>query len=75
MTMQKPHFPILEAEISKNGIRKKDIAMALGIQPRTFSLKMSGKTEFSLSEVRYIHSLFFDISIEELFSYAEEKGI
>ena len=69
----RPYFPNLEAEISKNGVKKKDIATALGINTRTLSLKMTGKTEFLLSEALYIHSLFPRVPVEELFSHAEEK--
>lgn len=64
---KKPHFPMLEAEISKNGIKKKELARNLGIEPRTLSLKLNGKTEFSLSEALYVHSIFPAVTIEELF--------
>lgn len=37
MIGKKPYFPVLESEISKAGIRKKDIAKRLGITPRAFS--------------------------------------
>ncbi len=73
MTIQKPYFPILEAEISRNGIRKKDIAIGLGIKPRTLSLKLTGKTEFLLSEVIYIHSIFSDTPIEDLFAITDTR--
>ena len=68
----RPYFPNLEAEISKNGVKKKDIATALGIQPRTLSLKMTGKTEFLLSEALYIHSLFPSVPVEKLFERRKE---
>lgn len=67
-TMKKPYFPVLEAEIAKNGIKKKDIAKALGIKDRTLSLKLTGKTEFVLSEIMYIRSLFPECSVDELFA-------
>ena len=66
--MKKPYFPVLEAEIAKNGIKKKDIAEKLGIRDKTLSLKLTGKTEFLLSEVLYIRSLFPEYSVEELFA-------
>jgi len=35
--MNKPYYPNLEAEISKNGMKKKDIANMLNITPRAFA--------------------------------------
>lgn len=68
----RPYFPNLEAEISKSGVKKKDIAKILTIHPRTLSLKMTGKTEFLLSEALYIHSLFPSVPVEELFEHRKE---
>lgn len=72
MRKRKPAFPELEKQILIKGIKKKDIATALGIQPRTLSLKMTGKTEFLLSEALYIHSLFPSVPVEELFEHRKE---
>ena len=72
MGKRKPAFPELEKQIFVKGIKKKDIATALGIQPRTLSLKMTGKTEFLLSEALYIHSLFPSVPVEELFEHRKE---
>lgn len=68
MTVQKPFFPTLEAKISEYGILKKDIAQLICVEPRTLSLKLGGKTDFTLREAFLIHSLFPDVSIEILFS-------
>lgn len=74
MTVQKPYFPILEAEISKSGIRKKDLANAIGLCPKALSNKLTGKTEFCLSEVEIICSFFPDITPFELFSHKLNDG-
>lgn len=63
----KKHYPVLEAEISKSGVKKQDIAKTLGITPRCFSKKMQGQVDFWLSEAIIIHSLFPEIPIEKLF--------
>lgn len=73
MRKRKPAFPELEKQILMKGIKKKDIATALGIQPRTLSLKMTGKTEFLLSEALYIHSLFPSVPVEKLFELNAER--
>lgn len=69
MVISKPYYPNLEAEISKNGIKKKDIAKALRISPRAFSLKMNGQVDFWWKEVGIIHSFFPNIPAEELFEH------
>lgn len=74
MTGLKPHFPVLEAEISKAGFKKKDIAKAIGIEPRTLANKLKGKTEFNLTEVLEIGTMFPDIPPVELFSHKTETS-
>lgn len=69
MMMVKPYYPTLEAEISKNGIRKQDIAKALNITPRALSLKMNGQVDFWWKEILIIHSLFPDVQLIELFEH------
>lgn len=73
MKAQKPYFPTLEAKIAEQGIAKKDIAAGINIQPRTLSLKLTGKTEFTLEEIWSIRKFFPDLSIEQLFQH-DEKG-
>ena len=43
-------FKNLEAEISRRGIRKGDIAKMLNIQATTLSNKLSGKSDLTMSE-------------------------
>ena len=65
----KPYYPILESEIAKHGIRKKDIAKRLGISERSFSCKMKGRNDFWLNEVLTIHSFFPEVPPMELFKH------
>ena len=61
-----PYYPVLEAEISRKGVKKKDIAESLGIEPRALSRKLMGETRFWWEEVKKIHSLFPATPIETL---------
>lgn len=75
MKANQVYFPTLEAEISRRGVKKKDIAEALGITPRAFSLKMSGKIGFWYKETCIIKEKFFpDMSQDELFTSKEKAG-
>lgn len=65
----KPYYPILESEISKSGVKKKDIAKKLGLSPRALSSKLTGKVDFWLSEVVAIHSFFPEVPPMELFRH------
>ena len=69
MVMNKPYYPNLEAEISKNGIKKQDIAKALNITPRAFGMKMTGQVDFWWKEILIIHSIFPDIQPIKLFEH------
>lgn len=65
----KPYFPILEGEIAKNGIDKKELAKKLGLSMRAFYSKMLGNNDFKLSEIKVILSVFPDVPFEKLFSH------
>lgn len=65
---RKPYFPMLEAEISKNGITKKYIAEKIGISPRSLSCKLAGKTDLWWKEIQVIQSIFPNVPAEQLFS-------
>ncbi len=67
-----PFYPNLEAEIAKRGIKKKDLACKLNLTPKALSNKLIGKTDFWLSEVMVIHSIFPDIEPVKLFEH--QKG-
>lgn len=61
-------YPILETEIKKRHIKKREIAEKLSIQPRTLSKKLNGERKFLLEDAIEIHRIWFnDIPIEKLF--------
>lgn len=67
--MNKPFFPVLEAELARRGIKKKDVAESLGITSKCMSNKMTGKTELTLSEIVCIQKIIPDVPISKLFSH------
>lgn len=71
MGTNKPYYPNLEAEISKMGVKKQDIAFALCITPRTFSKKMMGEIDFWWREVLLIHDILPDVPIITLFEHKD----
>ena len=67
-------YPTLEAEISRNGIKKYQIAESLGIHPRTFSKKLGGVIKFSAEEAIQIQEQWFsEISVNGLFRKNESE--
>lgn len=67
-------FKNLEAEISRRGIKKGDIARMLNIQATTLSNKLSGKSELTMSEaIKIKQFLGVNMPLEELFA-AQRKG-
>lgn len=64
-----PYYPTLEAEISRKGIKKQDIAKKLNITPRSLSCKMTGQIDFWWKEINAIHSIFPDVPTEQLFEH------
>lgn len=68
MATEKPHFPILEAEMVKHGISEETLARHLGITERALRNKISGKTDFWWNEVLCIHKIFPNVEPEKLFS-------
>lgn len=67
-----PYYPMLEAEISKAGIKKQDIAQKLNLTPRAFSRKITGECDFWLKEVIIIQSIFPAVPIEKLFEHSTD---
>lgn len=61
-------FPNLKAEIARKGYKEKDMAKKIGVSPRTLSNKITGRSDFTLSEMLAIKQNFFpDLSLEYLF--------
>ena len=61
-------FPNLRAEMARCGIDGVKIAKHLACSPKTFSSKLTGKTEFTRAELFMIQKEFFpQCSIDYLF--------
>lgn len=66
-------FPNLKAEMARKNIDGVTISSHLGCTPKTFSSKLTGKTEFTRSEIFQIRKEFFpNLSVEYLFSEKEQ---
>lgn len=68
-------YPNLKAEMSRNGLKGKDLAQTLKLGEKTFSKKMTGKAEFTLGQARTIKSRFFpSLSLDYLFEDSNSTG-
>ena len=66
-------FRNLRAEMAREGLDGKIIANGIGVTEKTFSNKLSGKTEFTRSEMLNIRNKFFPgLKLEYLFELKEE---
>ena len=61
-------FPELEKQILIKNITKKKLAEALNITPVCLSRKLTGRVDFTLREVKILHEIFSDVSVEQLFT-------
>lgn len=67
-------YGVLVGEIAKRNYRKSDIAKSIGISPRTFYSRLTGRSDFTLSEAATIQREFFpDMDKDTLFSQADEQ--
>ncbi|AZO96095.1 XRE family transcriptional regulator [Halocella sp. SP3-1] len=65
----------LEAEMTRNGILKKDIAKCLGVRDAIVLDKMNGKSTFTLDEALKIKNTYFSgMIIEYLFKKHEKEA-
>jgi transcriptional regulator with XRE-family HTH domain len=65
-------YPNLRAEIARKGVTATAIADALVITKGTLSLKMQGKSAFTVPEAKAIKKLLdADVTIDELFDTME----
>jgi hypothetical protein len=65
-------FPNLKAEMARQNISGLTISEFIGCTPKTFSSKLTGKTEFTRSEIFKIQKAFFpNLTVEYLFSECE----
>lgn len=74
------YYRNLMAEMARNCITKKEILELLEITDRTYYSKMTGRTEFKLSEVEKILALLYRksnkvYSVEYLFDVSVSNGI
>lgn len=74
------YYRNLMAEMARNHITKKEIMELLEISNRTYYSKMTGRTEFKLSEVEKILALLYRksnkiYSVEYLFDVSISNGI
>ena len=61
-------FPNLRAEMARNKITVKQICEVAGIAYDTYKNKMSGETDFKLSEMKAILALFPGLTLDYLFT-------
>lgn len=74
------YYKNLRAEMVRNGITKQEIQKLLEISNNTYYSKMTGRTEFKLSEVEKILALFYRksgkvYSVEYLFDTTISNGL
>lgn len=68
------YYPNFIGEMAKRGIKKKDIAKALGVSYKTFYSRFKGESSFTLAEVETIrHSFFPDLTLEYLFAHTNDE--
>lgn len=69
------HYPILESEIERRGIKKRAIARSVGICDKTLNNKLSGRVSFTWPEVKAIrHQFFPDMDPDVLFQSNDDQG-
>lgn len=74
------YYKNLRAEMVRNGISKAEVLELLEISNNTYYSKMTGRTEFKLSEVEKILALFYRktnkvYSVEYLFDTTISNGL
>lgn len=68
-------YPELIGSLARKSITKTRVASALGISQRALYSKLTGATDFTLSEANIIQKQFFpDMSTEKLFCRADDRG-
>lgn len=62
-------FPNLKAEMARRNIKVTDLASSIGVTPKTVYNRLSGRTEFTLSEMLTIKRRYFpDLTLDYLFN-------
>lgn len=68
----------LIGEIAKSGLTKKQLAKEIGVTEKTLSNKLTGKTDFTWSEVLRIRSVIdpmASLTLEHLFKTEDLKNL
>lgn len=61
-------FPNLLIELKRNKYSQQGLARYIGISDSSMQNKLSGKTQFTLNEMRAIQSVFKNCSLDYLFT-------
>lgn len=56
----------LKALMVKNNLKNEDVSKIIGCSPSTFSLKINGKYDFTISEIEKLKE-YFGLTYEEIF--------
>lgn len=65
-------FLNLKAEMARSGLNGNSVSKQIGLNPKSFSNKMIGKSEFTRSEMMAIQSVFEGKTIEYLFESSDQ---
>ena len=69
-------FHNLRAEMAREGLNIIAVAKAIKVTPKSAGKKLSGKTEFTLTEIQTIKTkLFPSLSLDYLFDNTEKGGL
>lgn len=67
-------YPELIGEMAKRQLTRVQVAKAIGVSTRTLYSKLTGETDFTLSEAKTIHNQFFpDVPQDSLFFRPDER--
>lgn len=66
-------FPNLLIELKRNKYSQQGLARYIGISDSSMQNKLSGKTQFTLNEMRAIQSVFENCSLDYLFTEYGQK--
>lgn len=67
-------FKNLEVELARNSISRSRLSKELNLPQKELYMKLSGKTEFKLSEILIIQKMLPNCSLEYLFNSIEESA-
>lgn len=65
-------FRNLNAELARKGMSTMNLADVLGVSKKTANNKLSGRSEFTLSEIKKISGIFPGASLDYLFDDGTE---